>query len=119
MKYEQAQMINAGCLQYYRIKHFVGRVIMTQSGRNLKFLDRMISQRSPFSSSHLGKILVHPDWISGLNYQHGILQILSAAGVAPAAAGVSSTYVQIRNKPAETGSVSRKSLDILQRLYCP
>lgn len=28
---------------------------------------------------HLGKIPVHPDWISGLDYQHGMLQILSTA----------------------------------------
>lgn len=84
----------------------------------------MIPQWSPFSCSHLGKIPVNPDQdeLPGLNYQLVILQILSTAEAAPVAGGESFTYAQSRNKLADgsgMGLISKKSLEILQRLYCP
>lgn len=49
---------------------------------------------------------MHAGWdeLPGLNYQHGILQVLSTVEAAPVAGGVSFTHAQSRNKLAD-GSV--------------
>lgn len=111
MKYEQDQIINARCLQYYKIKHFVGRVMMTQRGRNLKFLDHVIPQRSPLSSiwgKFLSILIGSQGWTTSMVCCKYFQQQMAA----PVAGGVSFTHIQSRKKLANgslRGSVSRTS----------